>query len=85
MHKKLMYKWVTKMQRQESSEMEEEEESSFGNGRTSNPCSGNSQLDTQGPSGRMTQDWRVHRDIFPVEEGIRRNNSGNLAVSTAPR
>lgn len=54
-HKKLMYKWVKKVQRQESSEMEEEE-SSFGNGRTSNPCSGNSQLDTQGPSGTMTQD-----------------------------
>lgn len=55
MHKKLMYKWVKKMQRQESSEMEEEE-SSFGSGRTSNPCSGNSQLDTQCAPGRMTQD-----------------------------
>lgn len=50
-HKKLMYKWVKEMQRQESSEMEEEE-SSFGNGRTSSPCSGKSQLDTQGSSGR---------------------------------
>lgn len=51
-HKKLMYKWVKKMQSQESSEMEEEEESSFGNGRTSSPCSGKSQLGTQGSSGR---------------------------------
>lgn len=82
--KKLMYKWVKKMQRQESSEIEEKE-SSFGNGRTSNPCSGNSQLDIQGSSGRTTQDGKIHRDTLPVEEGIRRNNSGNLAVSTPPR